>query len=181
MDELQIDVAYRDVFADFWRQRERENCTTRNIETLLPILKEKFGAKIPKNYSLLDAFVKRFEKNESIWPVLEIINKTTKIGLLTNQYLHMFEAIKKRNILPPIKWDIIIDSSIVGYIKPDEEIFKIAQDKSGVSKEEILFIDNSRWNIEGARKFGWQTFFYDASDYETSSKDLLDFWKKLQR
>lgn len=179
-DELQIDVAYRNVFEDFWRQGERENCTTRDVDTMLPVLQEKFGAKPPKNYSLLHAFVSRFEKNESIWTLLRTIHKTTRIGLLTNQYPHMFDAIEKAGILPPITWDVIVDSSKVGLIKPDKEIFMLAEEKANAHGQEILFVDNSRWNTDGAKAFGWQTFLYDTRDYDTASKDLAIFWQSLQ-
>jgi HAD superfamily hydrolase (TIGR01509 family) len=180
MEELQIDVAYKDVFTDFWRDGERANCTTRDVDTLLPLMREKFGAKIPHNYSLLEGFVKRFEKNESIWPVLETIHKTTPIGLLTNQYVRMFEETKKRDILPPNReWNIIIDSTEVGLIKPDKEIYILAQEKAGVPNNEILFIDNHQFNLDPAKKLGWQTYLYDSAYYEDSSKDLAAFWSSV--
>lgn len=179
MKELKIDIAYKDVFTDFWRDGERENCTTRDIETLLPFMAKRFGSRTPNNYSLLDGFVKRFERNESIWPILEVIHKTARIGLLTNQYREMLSAVWKRNILPPITWDVIIDSTEVGFIKPDKEMFDFAQEKAQAEKEKILLVDNSYINTDAAEKFGWQTFFYDSSNYERSSQELLEFWENL--
>ncbi|MBI5613876.1 hypothetical protein HY947_03040, partial [Candidatus Gottesmanbacteria bacterium] len=70
----------------------------------------------------LDEFVNRFEKNQSIWPVLESIHKTYRMGLLTNVYPRMLDEIKNRDILPPIQWDVVVDSSIVGYQKPNPKI-----------------------------------------------------------
>jgi FMN phosphatase YigB (HAD superfamily) len=55
------------------------------------------------------------------------------------------------------------------------EIYQIAQEKAGVPAKEILFVDNRQKNIDGAKKVGWQTFFYDSKDYNKSSHDLGNF------
>lgn len=125
--------------------------------------------------SLVLAFVDRFEKNESIWPALEIVKEKLKIGLLTNMYPGMFQAIKDRGLLPLISWDEIIDSSLEGFCKPETEIFQIAQERSGANKSEILFVENSQGNVRAAADFGWQTFLYDSKDYEQSSRNLLEY------
>lgn len=167
-------------YEEFWADVEKDICTRRDVNDLLPILKDKFGAKIPDNYSLLDTFVKRFEKNESIWPVINEIHKTTRIGLLTMMYPHMLDVIRASGILPDINWDIIIDSSVVKLVKSDPQIYKLAQETAGVDGSEILFIENSKKYLPIAESFGWKTFWYDSSNYAKSSKDLLTFWESLQ-
>ena len=110
-------------FESFWDRYEPKVNAGQDVETLLPLIKRKFGSELPEDYSLLiDGFVKRFEANRSIWPVIEKIHKKCKIGLLTNMYPHMLEAIKNRKLLQKIKWDIIIDSSVEGITKPDSKI-----------------------------------------------------------
>lgn len=164
-------------FDKFWDRFSDLN-TTRDVETLQPLIEEEFGIKFPEGYSLLiDGFVNRFEVNKSIWPVIDEIHRKCKVGLLTNMYLGMFEAIKKRGILPKVKWDVIIDSSVVGLQKPDPKIFELAEAKAGVKGKEILFIDNLPVNIEAAQDFDWQTFLYDSADYINSSKKLLKFFE----
>ena len=37
-------------------------------------------------------------------------------------YPGMFEAIADRGLFPPITWDVVVDSSAVGYAKPDEDM-----------------------------------------------------------
>ena|SRR3989344_1830153 len=128
---------------------------------------------------LLNAFVSRFEINKSIWPVIEKIRQKCKIGLLTSQYPGMFEAIKKRGLIPDIDWNVIIDSSVVGLAKPDPKIFKLAEQTAGVKGNEIFFVENSPKNIQAARSLGWRTFLYDPVHPEESSKKLSQFFLQL--
>ncbi len=167
-------------FNSFWQRYEKEICISRDVETLLPQLKKKFWTILPPNYSILtDGFVNRFEANKSIWPVIEKIKKRVRIGLLTNSYLGMLRAIKSKAILPDIKWDVIVDSSVEGWQKPDPLIFELAEKRAGVEKSEILFVENSPAHIKAAQKAGWQTFLYDPRDPESSSLRLSIFVTKL--
>jgi len=145
-----------------------------NLQKIENMLRDEFHIPIPKNYSMLDDFVNRFEQNPSIWPVIKEIHTTHRIGLLTNMYIGMFDKIIKRNILPPEQWDVFIDSSIVHMKKPDKNIYEYAQRQAGVPASEIFFIDNLERNILPAKELGWQTFFYDSKNPEESSKLLLE-------
>jgi FMN phosphatase YigB (HAD superfamily) len=159
-------------FNEIFDKYEPEVCVGRDVETLVPMLKEKLGLKLPDNYSFLHDFVDRFEKNESIWPVIEVLKGKYKIGLLTNMYPNMLDAIYKAGLMPNITWDVTIDSSIEKVRKPQTEIFQLAQDKSGFKGEEILFIDNGVKHVYAAKQFGWQGFVYDPTNTEKSNKDL---------
>jgi epoxide hydrolase-like predicted phosphatase len=153
----------------------KELCLTRDVDSLIPIFTKKFGMNFPNGFSMLGYFVDHFEQNRPIWSILKRMKKTCRLGLLTNMYVGMFDEINKRGLLPPIKWNVVIDSTKVGLQKPDPKIFVLAREKSGVNNEEILFVDNNQKNIETASKFGWQTFFYDSSKHEESCKRLNQF------
>lgn len=167
-------AAYDAIWAKYWP----EVCTSYDVERLVPIFRQELGLKLPPDYSLLNDFVGRFEPNPSIWPVAEGIKRSVPVGLLTNMYIGMLEGILKAGILPPIDWDVIIDSAVVGYQKPDVKIFEIAQAKAGVPGGQILFADNSAEHVEAAKTLGWQTFLYDSANPEQASKDLLAFFQK---
>lgn len=154
---------------------ENEACKGRNVEDFLLIVKEKFGIQFPINYSLIDDFVNRFYKNEGIEKIINKIKNEYKLGLLTNMYSGMLKIIMERKIIPNINWTVIIDSSVEKYKKPEIEIYKIAQEKSGVEAREILFIDNKKENLEIPKEMGWQTFWFDSSNYERSNKELESF------
>lgn len=177
--ELGIAIEKEKQFRDFWKKYETDLCTGKiDTEALLVLMRERFNIKVPDNYSLLmDGFVNRFEENISIKSVIDEIHQNCRVGLLTNAYPKMLEAVKDKNILPDIKWDVVIDSSVLGLRKPSIEIYREAQKESGVAGKDILFIDNSLENIEAAKDLcGWKVFLYDSSNPKDSSYKLSKFW-----
>jgi len=160
--------AFNEIFDKF----EPDVCVGRNVETLVPMLQQKLGLSLPKDYSFLKDFVNRFEKNETIWSIIKKLKDHYKLGLLTNMYPNMLEEIYKANLMPDVKWDIVIDSSVEKVRKPQVEIFQLAQDISGFKGEEILFVENGAKHIEAAKNFGWQTLLYESSSPENSNRKL---------
>jgi len=162
-------------FKEIFDKYEPDVCVGRDVETLVPMLQEKLGLKLPRDYSFLLDFVNRFEKNESIWPILKKLKENKKTGLLTNMYPNMLDALCKTGLMPDVEWDVIIDSSIEKVRKPQIEIFRLAQDKSGFKGEEILFVENDKKHLDAAKQFGWQTFLYDPLNTLESNKGLEKF------
>ena len=68
---------------------------------------------------------------------------------------------RERNILPDISYDTIIDSSVVGAIKPEPKIYEIAAREAGVPPQEILLIDDARANLVAAEQQGWHVLWFD--------------------
>jgi HAD superfamily hydrolase (TIGR01509 family) len=177
--DLGVTLSMNEKFEPFFDKYEREICKGRDIETLVPVMKRKFGLKVPKRYSFLKDFVNRFERNESIWPVIKKSKQKSKIGLLTNMYPGMLEMIEKKKLMPNILWDVIIDSSVEKVVKPQKAIFKLAQERAKVKANEILFVENSKTHVEAAKRFGWQTFLYDSTEMKTSNQKLLEIVKLM--
>lgn len=84
-----------------------------------------------------------------------------KVGLLSNIMPGFIPDMIASGLLPDIQYDAIIDSSEVGAIKPEPQIYQIAQERAGVPSEEILFIDDSRTNIMAASQLGWKVLWFD--------------------
>ncbi len=84
-----------------------------------------------------------------------------KVGLLTNIMPGFIDKLRQRGLLPNVHYDVIIDSSVEGHIKPEASIFKTATKRAGCPKEEILFIDDSRTNVMAAEKQGWHVLWFD--------------------
>ena len=150
-------------------------CGKCEIDDIIPLFIDKYHLAISREFSILQYFIDHFEQNPTIWPLIESIQKYTRVGLLTDMYPRMFAEITTHKLLPPNKWDTIIDSSLVGFRKPMPEIYQIAQVKAKTPAEEILFIDNRQKNLVPARALGWQTFLYDSKNYDKSSHDLATY------
>lgn len=180
MEELMYDLGITkdqsDQFEKVWLEIvESRVCLDYSVDSFIPVLKAKFNLNLPKDYSLLDDVIGRFERNEGIWPIVNQAKTQGGVGMLTNMYPGMLPKITEANLLDNFNWDAVIDSSVVGLQKPDKKIFLLAQGTINHAPEQILFIDNSQSNLDAAQSLNWQTFFYDSSDYENSNRDLIKY------
>lgn len=101
---------------------------------------------------------------ESIPEMREVVAWATehyRIGLLSNIMPGFVAALQEHDLLPTLSYDAIIDSSEVGAIKPEPEIYQTAAERAGVEPSEILLIDDSRTNIMAAERAGWQVLWFD--------------------
>jgi len=88
------------------------------------------------------------------------------VGLLTNIMPGFIEAMKKQNLIPDVPYSVVVDSSEVGAIKPEKEIYEAAQKLADRPASEILLVDDSRTNIMAAERLGWHILWFD--DYQPS-------------
>jgi FMN phosphatase YigB (HAD superfamily)/DNA-binding XRE family transcriptional regulator len=99
------------------------------------------------------------------------------VGLLTNIMPGLITAMRASGALPDVDYDVIIDSSMVGALKPEAGIYQIAQERAGCSSEEILFIDDTRQNLMAAEHFGWKVLWFDDHDAQNSADRIREVLK----
>jgi len=173
LEDLKVTQSDKKDFDQLFQKIVPDICTgKRNLDEFVSLAKDKLGLSFPDKYSMLDDFVNRFEANVMLHPIINKMSNRFKLGLLTNMYPGMFDRIVDRGILPPIDWDIIIDSSIVGFRKPQDEIYELAERKASVEPSAILFVENSVEHIKAAKARGWQTLLYDPFDLDGSNRAL---------
>jgi len=61
-------------------------------------------------------------------------------------------------------------SGLVGYIKPDREIYDLHASTFGLEPQASLFIDDNQKNVDGAKAAGWQAMLF--RDAPTLEQDL---------
>lgn len=170
---LGVNEFNRKKFDNIFSEFEPKICVNKKtLGEFIDAINNELKLNIPKDYNMLDDFVNRFESNTSINPILVRLSKNYKLGLLTNMYPGMFDKISARKILPEVKWDIIIDSSVVGCIKPQDDIYELAEKKVNSSPKNILFIENTITHINAAKKRGWKTLLYDPANISDSNSAL---------
>ncbi|MDO8610873.1 MAG: HAD family phosphatase [bacterium] len=131
-------------------------------------LKIKDGEKYP----IIESWVSDYDAIKPMHELAKMIAKKYKVGILSNYYRDYFEEATKQGFIPKIKFDEVIVSAEVGCMKPEPEIYKIAEEWSGYSGEEILFIDDKKENLFTAAKFGWQTFLMDYKNPQKSCEEI---------
>ncbi len=153
----------------FWRYNDAVCRGVLTEQELNKALAEALG--VPK----LDYRPYYIEAVEPITIVHEFLAKVIKrkpVGLLSNIFPGYIEALKQAGKIPDLPYKTVVDSSVVGVIKPDRRIFEVAEEQAGVSGEKILFIDDSRANIVAAQEFGWRCIWFDSYHPEESVADI---------
>ncbi len=117
-------------------------------------------------------FSEIFSVNNDVVGLLPKLKQNYKLFLLSNTnpihkefgYGH-FEFLKL--------FDKMFLSHEVGVIKPEPEFYKAVENYSGISSEELIFIDDIEDYAEGAKKLGW-----DAITFQNYSQLTNEFNKR---
>lgn len=104
--------------------------------------------------------------------VIKWAAKHYKIGLLTNTMPGLVAAMRASGQIPDIAYDVIIDSSEVGVIKPESKIYELAVAQAACPPQEIMLIDDSRPNLMAAAKLGWHVMWFDDAQPEKSAASV---------
>ncbi len=89
--------------------------------------------------------------------------KGVPVFALTNFGIGTFAVAKPR--YPFLgQFDQAVVSGHVGVTKPDPEIYRIVEARSGLDPDALLFTDDREENIAVARSRGWQTHLFDAPE-----------------
>jgi putative hydrolase of the HAD superfamily len=109
-----------------------------------------------------------FTLNPEVVATLNRLKPKYRMVMLSNTDVMRFGFIKDR--FPEVLlFDEYVLSYEVGRTKPHRRVYEIAVDKSEVSPNECLFIDDRQENIEAARQLGIQTIHYlEGSDLGAS-------------
>ena len=77
-----------------------------------------------------------------------------RLGALTNDMtaFHGPEWVARQEHLK--LFDVIVDASLTGVMKPDLRAFRGGAEALGLPPEQIVFLDDMPWNTEGARQAG---------------------------
>ena len=110
-----------------------------------------------------------FTLKEGIEQLIHRVKTLAKIAVLSNTDEMHFEDIRdKVEIIKDFDWLFL--SHEAGYRKPEKEIFEYAINKTGISPENIIFIDDIQEFVEAANKLGITGILY--KDIITLKKDL---------
>jgi len=104
------------------------------------------------------------EPIEAMHDLVQWVSERYYVGLISNIMPGFITAMQQRQLLPSVQFDSIIDSSVVGAIKPERAIYETASRLAAVKPQEILLVDDDRANLMAAERLDWQVLWFD--DYE---------------
>ncbi len=160
------------------------------VEAVFWNYSEKINKSIITNDQFSDSFARKLGINSLDWSkyYLEAVSEVPgvedllpqvinnyKVGLFTNIMPGFLDELIKLSKVPNLEYDAIVDSSKIGYIKPENKAYEIAQKKANTDPAGILLIDDSRPNLVAAERHGWHSMWFDY----TNPKLSIDNIKKL--
>ena len=129
---------------DYWAQRAAE-----------------FGAAVGEPWDTRAMMRRFYELPQQEWlcaATVELMTDTKaaglRLGALTNDMtaFHGGEWVARQEHLK--LFDVIVDASLTGVLKPDPAAFRGGIEALGLPAEQIVFLDDMPWNVEGARQAG---------------------------
>jgi len=117
----------------------------------------------------LQYYLEAIEPIDAMHEVVRWASENYRIGLLSNIMPGFIDAMRTKGLLPNVPYDVIIDSSVVGAIKPESAIYEQATKQANCPASEILLVDDARTNLMAAEKKGWHVLWFDDYRPEESA------------
>jgi len=120
-----------------------------------------FGAAVGESWdtrALINKLYDRPERDYLCCPTIGLMNDVKaaglRLGALTNDLaaFHGPGWVERQEHLK--LFDVIVDASLTGVLKPDPRAFASGAEALGLPAEQIVFLDDMPWNVEGARQAG---------------------------
>jgi FMN phosphatase YigB (HAD superfamily) len=119
-------------------------------------------------------YLKVVEPISQMQELVKWASERYKIGLLTNTMSGLLGTMRRVGQVPDLDYDVVIDSSEIGTIKPEAKIYDVAQERAGCPPEEILLVDDSRVNLMAAEKHGWHVLWFDDARADESTNHVRE-------
>jgi len=110
-------------------------------------------------------------------PVLKALKGRYKLGVISNAYPSMQDALDFTNLTPFM--DSITLSAYVGVAKPHPLIYETALKSLGVEAAESIFVDDVEENIRAAEEMGFTVFLIDRNRKRSDPQVIHDLYAVL--
>lgn len=119
------------------------------------------------------AYISRNVADEELFAYMAELKKNYQIGFLSNiaeDYLHKMFSPEQLAL-----FDVIELSYKTGFVKPEEQAYRLVAEKIKVDIGDALLVDDQQRNIDGAVRAGMQAILYNNLDqFKKDLETLLD-------
>jgi putative hydrolase of the HAD superfamily len=143
---------------ELWQQMLRRQVTERQYWAQRAA---EFGAAVGETWDTRVMMHRLYELPRQDWLRAEMVDLMAEVkaaglrlGALTNDMtaFHGSGWVERQEHLK--LFDVIVDASLTGVMKPDPRAFGQGAEALGLPAEQIVFLDDMPWNVEGARQAG---------------------------
>lgn len=123
----------------------------------------------PQHKHLIQAYYDHWKDSigNAHWGTIDVLKKLKEKGYplygLSNWSAETFPYAREKYDFFELFDDMVI-SGLVGFVKPEPEIYQLMFDRIGRPPQECLFIDDSLANIQQAQKMGTKTIHYASTE-----------------
>lgn len=159
----------------FWRHHDAVATGSISFEQFDSIMGKELS--LP-HFKWEEYYLENVETMPGVNDLVRWIAQYYEIGIFSNSFPGVIEKLLAKKTIPDVKYTAVIDSSKVGLVKPDPQIYQKALQLANVEPREILLIDNERPNLKSADTAGWHGLYFDETDPEdsiTRTKSALEF------
>ncbi len=102
-----------------------------------------------------------------------------RLAILSNE-LDLFYGADFRQRQPLLaQFDVIVDATHTGILKPDARAYRACEDQLGVPAQDIVFVDDQWRNVDGAQRCGWRTVHFDVRAPAMSYDEALQLLEPM--
>ncbi len=106
--------------------------------------------------------------------------KEYRLGILSNAETGILQFLLNKKKIPPVKWEVIVESAKHGTVKPEKKIYEIAESLvPDVAPHELFFIDDHIEMVEAATKRGWHGEVFDPHNLQDSIERIKSKLKNI--
>ena len=161
-----------------WQAMQADHITEREYWT---VRTQSVGRLVGEEWNDMQTFVQRARgadvaaviRPEAVAAVQQAKAAGYKLAVLSNE-LDMFYGASFRERLPLLQlFDVIIDATYTGILKPDRRAYEMCTDALGIAPADCVFVDDQSRNVLGAMRLGWQTVQFDVTSPSDSYQRAL--------
>jgi HAD superfamily hydrolase (TIGR01509 family) len=141
----------------FWEYDDAINRNEKSVEDINRALSEL----LHQDVDWLDYYLQTTEIIGGMHDLMTWVSEHYHIGLLTNSMPGFVAALQATGKIPDLPFKAIIDSSDIGSMKPENAMYEAAETATGFAGSQIMFVDDLRANLIAAKRFSWNTIWFD--------------------
>ena len=112
--------------------------------------------------ALMDEY-RRLLPFPEVRPALEKLAEAKPLAILSNGYPEMLDAVVDHSGLRALFRGGVLSVHAAKRFKPDPAVYRLAEEKLGVTRTMIGFVSSNGWDAAGAKSFGFKVFWVNRS------------------